>query len=133
MPEFDKSSIAELKNYLYCGSIHDGEISQFNYDRENQTLNLDIINNYVNKRICFTFYDVLTFVSTSGEYDYASRNTIYGLVLEEDFSLFKSFPMIKLERFENMIYFVFETFSGDEIHIVFKKVSIIKECKTGDG
>ena len=124
MTQFDKSKIIELKDCLYNSDSHDAVLKNSNYDIKNKIFYIDIFNPIFDVEINFTFYDVKTIMFFKGNFEFGDSETINYLGVEEDYSYIKNYSNMCNNEFDDTLYLLFEMFSGDELHIVFKEVSI---------
>ena len=123
MLKFDKSKTQELKDFLYNSYIHDAGLEIIRYECGENRLKVETFNPIFNVKINLTFHDVRTVFAIRGN-DSGSSETIVSLTAEEDFSyLHNCFPK-HCKSIQDSIYLLFQTFSGDEFHIVSREVFI---------
>lgn len=135
MLQFDRLKTKELVKYLYYSNIHDAKIEKINYNKKCKDLIIKTINPIFNVEINFYFKDI--------KYIYSEKSllncgdTILSLTIENDFSYFQDNLNSCLDGLNNSLYLLFQTFSGNELHIVSEKVLIEDNQgsagKTGDG
>lgn len=125
VPQFDRSQMGELKDYLYHSDIHDAQIETFRYDREGRILTVETVNPIHNVRIDMIFKEVKVFLSISGN-EFGRRETILSLTVEEDYSCLQNCAQVCGDCFDDSLYLLFQMFSGDELHIICEKVFIEK-------
>lgn len=126
MPKFDKHRIKELKELLfnsYAGNTHDAIIESFQYEYGEGRLKVETFHPFYRVRLSFTFHDIEILLATKG-YWHGSRETILGLTVSEDLSYLQNCLPRCREDIEDSLYFMFQTFSGNELHIVCREVSI---------
>lgn len=124
MPSFNKNESQKLKEFLYNSCFHDANIESIRYDCKKKELSIEAFNPIFDIRIKFVFSDVKLSFSIKGDCDEA-RETILSLTLEEDFSyLYKYFHKKEEEYTEDVLYLLFQMFSGDELHILSEKVTV---------
>lgn len=127
MIRFDKSKMDELKEFLYHSDSHDAEIKNSKYDMENKIYYINLYNSILNVEMNFIFYNV-KIVMFFKDYNYGQlsgySDQIYCLSVEENYSLFKSNPNLHDDYYNDTLYLLFETFSGDALHVVCNEVSI---------
>lgn len=116
MPKFNKSSINELKNYLYYSDDHDAEIETWEYNSERSMLTIKGYNPIVNSQIELTFIDVKFFYFKRGKCC-GSGNTLNAIVAVDNRLNISNCINFTDNFFDNALYLVFEFFSGDEWHI----------------
>ena len=123
MTKFDIFQIEDLKNYLYHSYIHDAKIETLIYDRANKILKIEAFNSIHDIRIRFTFAEVKIMLSISGA-EQGSTETIISLSVEEDYSYLQNCTKIGGDCLNGCLYLLFQTFSGDELHIASENVLI---------
>lgn len=123
MKQFDKNKIEELKDYLYHSESHDAVLKNSQYDKNHKTLYIDIFNPIFNVEIHFVFCDVKV-LSLINCKTLGNSESVYSLSVEEDYSYLKSCFHINDNELDNALYLLFEMFSGQQLHIVFKEVLI---------
>ena len=123
MPSFDKSNIVELKAFLYNEWVHDAIIECVNCDYGNESVGISLFNPYCNVKADFTFHIVEVALSIKGKW-HGDRKEIIGITVEDDFSYLEEYLSNYSEYSEDSLYLLFQMFSGDELHIVAKKVVI---------
>ena len=122
---FDKSKTQEFKEFLYKSCVHDAVIKTIQYDIKKDQLKIELFNSSFNIKMDFTFYGIENTFSVKSNL-FGSRETVNALVVEEFSYLQKYIPNYDLDN-KDSIYLLFEMFSGDELHIVSKKVIIEKK------
>lgn len=123
MPRYDKSSAKELKEFLYNGCIHDAKIENVSYDCSDHLLRIEAVNTFFNAIISFIFYDVEMALAIRG-HDFGNCETIISLTVEDDLTCLQNYVQTCSESITDSLYMLFQTFSGDELHIVAKEVLI---------
>ncbi|MBE5940856.1 MAG: hypothetical protein E7266_10775 [Lachnospiraceae bacterium] len=127
MPQYDRTKIKELKDYLYQSNIHDAEYEESWYDKEKKILFLSVMNPIFNKKIIFTFYNVKIILIINRN-EFGSCDTILSLTVEDDYSHIENCTKINGDELEDSIYLLFQMFSCDELHIIAKEVFVdVKE------
>lgn len=123
MPRFDKCHIKELQEILYYSHIHDAKLESVRYERREDRLIVETFNPIFNIGLNLTFRDVGIALAINGN-ELGSRETIISLTVEEDFSYLQKYIQQYSKNLENSLYLLFQMFSGDELHIVFKEVNV---------
>ena len=123
MPKFNKSSIQSLKEFLYYSTIHDARIESIEFGHGKDAIYIKLRNPIFNVNYCFTFEEIELVLATKGN-AYESAETIVSLTVEEDFSCLQPYLPKRGVSTEAMLYLLFQTFSGSEVHIVSKWVNI---------
>ena len=123
MPRFDKCHIKELQEILYYSHIHDAKLERVRYERREDRLIVETFNPIFNIGLNLTFRDVGIALAINGN-ELGSRETIISLTVEEDFSYLQKYIQQYSKNLENSLYLLFQMFSGDELHIVFKEVNV---------
>lgn len=123
MPKFNKNNYSELTDYLCKSCDHDATLETLQYDFAHESLVISVFNEYVKQKINFTFYGVKMVFSVRGEY-FGDRRTINCVSATEDFSYLEKYIQSGNFSVDNVLYLVFETIPGDEIHIVTNEVVI---------
>lgn len=125
MPQFDRSQVQNLKDYLYHSAIHDAKIKTFKYDREQRILTIEAANLIDSVSLCMIFKEIKVVLSINSN-QLGCRETIISLTAEDDFSHLQNYAQICGDGFDNSLYLLFQMFSGDELHIISEKVFIEK-------
>lgn len=123
MPRFKRSQIEGLKNYLYHSNVHDAKIEDYRYDRKQRIISIQAVNPIYGVRIYFTFEKAKAVLFICGNW-HGSCDTIISTTVEEDYSRLQNCIQICGDSQNDYLYLVFQTFSGDELHIVSQEVSI---------
>ena len=129
---FDVSQKEQVSLFLRELPTHDAKFSTVEYLPSKKELCIRLIsfdNSYLLKLV---FYQVRLLISTGFDL-WGMNDTILALVLEDDFKIISS--LAKQISFHNInmqdsLYFVFQSFSGNEIHIVCEAVEtdLISQC-----
>ena len=127
MLEFNRNHTKELKEYLYNSCIHDAKLKCIKYESESGSLEIQTFNPIFCVEMDFIFNDVKYIVVSMGN-NFGNHETIISLTVEEDYSHLKNDVQNHNESIEKYFYILFQTFAGDELHIVANKVTI-KEMK----
>ena len=93
------------------------------YDRGQKTLYIKAVNPIHNVGISMIFVDVKVMISIIGN-ELGCSKTILSLTVEEDYSIMQDYTRICGERLDDSLYLLFQMFSGDELHIVFRELVI---------
>ena len=125
MPKFNRSSIDDLKKYIYCSNVHDAKIETMSYDIEKKIFMIRAVNSIYGEEINFFFNEVKNILFVSGN-EMGNRETIISLTVEEDSSYRSLFTNMCSDCLSKSIYLLFQMFSGDELHILSKNVLIDK-------
>lgn len=123
MPRFDKNHMEDLKMFIYNGYDHDSKLEKVRYDCEKDIMIIKLFNPIFNVKIIYTFYNIEMTLAMKGN-EYGCRETIISLTVEENTQYLQNYLKNCENYNENFIYLVFQMFSGDELHIVSKEVSI---------
>ena len=123
MPRFDKCHIKELQEILYFSHIHDAKLESVRYERREDRRIVETFNPIFNIGLNLTFRDVGIALAINGN-ELGSRETIISLTVEEDYSYLQKYIQQYSKNLENSLYLLFQMFSGDELHIVFKEVNV---------
>ena len=124
MSRFNIENIQALKETIYDSCFHDAKITSIKYDYSLNTLSFEAVNVYVKKEFKIEFHNVETLLATKGEWICGNSDEIVSLSLENDFSYLRKSLTGYDKNIEMFLYLLFQTFSGDEIHVVCKEVSI---------
>lgn len=125
-----KNNVIETLKHL---PIHDAVYIKNQYDKAKKEWKVVLYNAIYNVDICIIFQGVY-FVLTTDFDIWGTNNTISSLTLENDYTFLT--PL--LENFEKMkkdecLYFLFQSFSGNEIHIVCETVFFETEIRNNTG
>lgn len=123
MPRFDKNKIKEIKDFLYNSYVHDAKLENIEYNCREDTIKIELFNPIFNIKINLTSHNIGIALAIKGN-EYGSRETILSLTVEEDFSYLQNYLPNHSEGIEDSLYLLFQMFSGDELHIVSREVSI---------
>lgn len=123
MLQFNKCNTKELIALLYNSSIHDAKIDSIIYEYGKEILKIEAINPIFNTKINLTFHDILIALAIKNN-GFGSRETIISLTVEEDFSYLQEYLLKCDKNIDDSLYLLFQMFSGDELHIVSKKVIV---------
>lgn len=132
-----KNDVVETLKHV---PIHDSVYRKNQYDKEKKEWEIELYNAICNVNICITFQGVCLVLTTDFDI-WGTNNTISSLTLENDYTFLTPF----LENADEInkrecLYFLFQSFSGNEMHIVCKTAlcAIINQGQnqsenTGDG
>ena len=123
MPRFKKSNIVELKAFLYDSWGHDAEIESVNCDYGNESIEISLFNPFEGVKIDFTFHVVELALSIKGKW-HGNRKETISITAETDFSYLEKYLPHYSEYNEDSLYLLFQMFSGDELHIVSKEITV---------
>lgn len=126
MLKFDKTCEGALKKFIYESHIHDAMLKDLQYDSIHKTVSMQIINLIHNSKMSLHFLDVEIFLRISGS-EWGDKNTILSLTIEDDCSQIKDCERLGKKVTNDSIYFLFQMFSGDELHVISREV-FIKSC-----
>lgn len=134
MQKFSKADKPELVKLLQSLPIHDADFKQIQYDKSNKRLNIILYNCIDEMKINIIFDEVCFFLSTDLDF-WSNNQTISIFLVEENEDFIKPFLEKIHLKIINQLYFVFEAFSGNQIHIISSTISIStnKKDNTGDG
>ncbi|MBQ8183745.1 MAG: hypothetical protein IJ025_07610 [Clostridia bacterium] len=132
MARFTKEQTKELNEFLCnCCYIHDAKIDRVMYKQREKELMLNILNFNFNVKFNLIICGIEILLATKGNY-FGDSNTILSLTLE-DISYWESFSHEHNMSTSDSLYMLFQMFSGDELHVVFKEIIITEQYKTDDG
>lgn len=123
MPTYDKNNINELREILFNSYVHDAELENVEYNYKQGSIKIILYNPIFNAKMDLTFNDIVTALAIKGGWN-GSRETIISLTAEEDFSYLQNYLHNYGEFIEDSLYLLFQMLSGDELHIVSKKVVV---------
>lgn len=123
MPRFEKSNAAELKRFLYNSCVHDARMENIVYRCGDDCMKIELLNPIFNTRLLLIFSDIEVVLAVKKK-EYGSHETIISLSMEEDLSYLQNYFPKCTEYAEDNLYLLFQMFSGDELHIVSKEVTI---------
>lgn len=123
MTRFDQSKLKELKDFLYNSCVHDAKLENVGYNFGEDAINIELFNPIFHVKMNLVFHHIEIALAMKGT-AHGSRDTIISLTAEEDFSYLRNYLSNHSEGIENSLYLLFQMFSGDELHIVAKEVSI---------
>ena len=123
MPRFGKKQIKELQEFLYHSYIHDAKLERISYNYRKKELMIETLNTIFDVAQTFIFSDVNDVLAVKGD-DIGSSEVIISLAVEDD--CLHEQNRIKYSNIilDNLIYLVFQMFSGDEIHIIAGEVNV---------
>lgn len=123
MSRFNKNNTKELKELLYNSCVHDAKLENLVYICGEDSIKIEIINPIFNVKIDLTFHNIGIVFAIKGK-EHGSRETIISLSVEEDLSYLQNNLPKYSECMEEPLYLLFQMFSGDELHIVSKEVTV---------
>lgn len=123
MKKFQKKNIRELKEFVYNSYIHDAEVSSVRYKWHEDQLKIETVNPIFHVSTDFTFCGIELMFAVKCE-EYSGHDTIISLSVEEDFSYLQNHIPKYAGDAAEALYLLFQTLSGDELHIVAKEVVI---------
>lgn len=123
MPKFSKNNIDELNRFLYDSCVHDAKLESIKYNGIQDSTKIELFNPISNTRIYLTLLDTGVALATKGVWP-GDRETILSLTVEEDFSYLQNYISGQHECTEEYLYLLFQTFSGDELHVISKEIII---------
>ena len=126
MFEFNKLKTKDLKNWLYKSHVHDAQIHCITYNPINQTLLLEIFNPMLSTKMHFSFCEIklVLYTKNTSESIVRSIDAINSLTVEEDVTSLCAHLDMRDDYCTNYLYLLFQLFSGDELHIVSKRVFV---------
>lgn len=126
MIKFDNNRLDELKLFLRTIPAHDAEFDSIKYDKLGKKVIINIHNPIPNDPLCIgksnmmiEFNKVSLFLSLDTD-KWGSDDTILILTLEDDYELIKKIVSDDIIS-DKHLYFIFQMFSGNEIHILCKE------------
>ena len=123
MTRFDKNHTKELKELLYNSCVHDAQIKNVEYKYGEDSIKIKLFNPIFNVKIDLTFHNIEIAFAIKGK-EYGNRETIISLTVEENFLYLQTYFPKCNECSEDSLYLLFQMFSGDELHIVSKEVTV---------
>jgi len=123
MLTFNKNRTRELKALLHNSCVHDAKLETIEYKCEEDSVKIELFNPNFGVRIKLICLNVGIALTIKGEWA-GDRETINSLTVEEDFSYLQNYLLKHSESLEDSLYLLFQMFSGDELHIVSKKVIV---------
>ncbi len=133
MSYFSMKEKTELVRYLRSVvSIHDADLRQIWYDPSEKTLKIVLYNSIYKSEVRMQFYGVCLFLSTGFDPWGMTNQTVSVLVLEEeDILIAETFKQFH-QSVSNKLHFLFELFSGNQIHIVAENIAISETAQGGN-
>ena len=122
MPRYNKDNVKGLKELLYNSYVHDAELENEEFDFKEDSIKITLSNPIFGAKIDFTFLNIETALTIKGDWQ-GERATIVSLTVEEDFSYLQKY-LTKHGEYMDSLYLLFQTFSGNELHIVSKEVIV---------
>ena len=123
MPRYNKKNTKELEAFLYNSYVHDAKLENVKYNCREDSIEIELFNPISNVKIDLTFLNIGIVLAIKGDWS-GNRETIISLTVEEDFSYLQNYLLKHSEYMEDSLYLLFQMFSGDELHIVSKEVTI---------
>ena len=130
MSKYSKNSVRKLEEFLYNSHIHDSRLENIRYDFGRDKIEIELFNPIFDVKYYLVFSSIEVMFTTRGKW-YANREIISSLTIE-DFSYLKNYLVQFDEYAGEPLYLLFQMFSGDEVHIVSKEVSIEIHCEKGN-
>lgn len=125
MLKFDKTCKNELKNFIFESNIHDARLMDLQYDNRQKTMSVKVVSSIYNKAMLLLFQNIQIISYIKGD-ELGDANTILSLTIEDDYSQITDGRRLLKNVQNDCIYFLFQMFSGDELHIISKEVLIKK-------
>ena len=123
MPRFNKSNIKELKDFLYNSYAHDAKLENVKYKSGEDSIKIELYNPIFEVKSDLTFRNIGIVLAFKGDW-IGNRETILSLTVEEDFSYLQTYLTNYNECNDNSLYLLFQMFSGDELHIVSREITV---------
>ena len=123
MPRYNINNTKELKKFLFNSYVHDANLENVEYDHREDSIKIELFNPIFNVKIYLTFLNIRILLTLKGEWS-GKRETIISLTVEEDFSCLQNYLLKHSEYMDASLYLLFQTFSGDELHIVSEEVIV---------
>ena len=120
---FSKKNIRTLKDFIYYGYSHDAVLESFTYNGNGETAKIEFFNPIYKIKTTMIFSDIEVVLMTKGDWG-GERETIISLSAKDDFSYLQAYLPKCNAYSEDSLYLLFQTVSGDELHIVAKEVMI---------
>ena len=122
MPRYNKDNVKGLKELLYNSYVHDAELENAEFDFKEDSIKITLFNPIFGAKINFTFLNIETALTIKGDWQ-GERTTVVSLTVEEDFSYLQKY-LPNHGEYMDSLYLLFQTFSGNELHIVSKEVIV---------
>ena len=123
MQSFGKGNIKKIKELVYNSWAHDALLESFTYNGNGETAKIEFFNPIYKIKTTMIFSDIEVVLMTKGDWG-GERETIISLSAEDDFSYLQAYLPKCNAYSEDSIYLLFQTASGDELHIAAKEVMI---------
>ena len=123
MPKFYKDNIKELKEFLYDSYSHDANLRNVKYDLGEDALKIELYNPIFKVSIDVIFHNIEIALAVKGDWN-GSRKIVSSLTVEDDFSCLQKHLLDNSKCMDDSLYLLFQMFSGDEVHIVSREVTI---------
>lgn len=124
MLRFNSTETKALNDFLYNSYIHDAKLENLSYNHIDNNLRINAFNPIFNVNFKFVFWNVETVFATKGDWLFGNTKEINSLTVENDFLYLRKYIPKYDKNIEDFLYLVFQTFSGDEIHVVCKEISV---------
>ena len=124
MLAFDKLKKEQLKDWLSSAYyIHDSVIESNEYECKTKSLSVVVTNDYFHTKIRFQFKNIVSlFINNRNEC--GNPGQIIAGTLEDNHSLFAEKFGLCRNKIEEYLYFTFQMFSMDELHILCEQIVI---------
>ena len=122
MPRYGKNNADELKALLYNSCVHDAKLENAEHDFRKDSIKIKLFNPIYGVEISFTFLNIEIALTIKGDWQ-GDRATIVSLTVEEDLSYLQKYLPNHSEYLDSL-YLLFQTFSGNELHIISKEVIV---------
>lgn len=119
---YDSNNICSLKEYVYNSNMHDAEIKILDYDWSKKNISLTLRNSFYREAYTIEVESVQAFVFTRGDWG-GSSFILSSLTVDNPDDQVTKLIMNK-EHPEDVVYLCFQMFSGDEVQIAAKAISI---------
>lgn len=123
MLKYNRNNTKELKAFLYNSYVHDAKLENIKYDYIEDSIKIELFNPIYDVKIVLTFVNIGIALTIKGEWS-GNRETIVSLTVEEDFLQLQNCLSKHKEYTKDSLYLLFQMFSGDEIHIVSKEITV---------
>ncbi len=123
MERFNRDTAGELREFLYTSCVHDAKVETVEYDRRTNSVRVELYNPIFGERIAFTFLDIAAALAIRGR-QRGNWGTLVSLTVEDDYSELANFLTEPGGSLRDSLYMLFQTFTGEELHIAAKEVAV---------
>ena len=124
MSQFATKNVKDLKDFLCNTCFHDAKLENIKYNYLSDNLTVEAFNPIFDCKLKLDFSGIETVFATKGNWLYGNSEEISSLTVEDDFSYIQKYIPEFNKSVNEFLYLVFQMFSGDEIHIVCKRIYV---------